>query len=125
MVQLRSSSYGGIYDVFAHWRRYGRADQGHCGNFGLDNTTTSRHTRQFLQLAEQEGQVVSAAEDLPKSLSPYQRIRPALVYLTQFNAATLEKRLHISGVSQRTGSTQKNQPAAEGRCKPFRRCRLI
>ena len=55
------------------------------GIFGLDNTTTSRHTRQFLQLAEQEGQVVSAAEDLPKAF-----------LLTQFNAATLEKRLHIS-----------------------------
>ena len=37
------------------------------GIFDLDNTTTSRHTRQFLQLAEQEGQVVSAAEDLPKA----------------------------------------------------------
>ena len=42
------------------------------GIFGLDNTTTSRHTRQFLQLAEQERSGGPA-----KSLSPYQRIRPA------------------------------------------------
>ena len=66
------------------------------GIFGLDNTTTSRHTRQFLQLAEQEGQVVSAAEDLPKAFLLTSEYGLPRVYLTQFNAATLEKRLHIS-----------------------------
>ena len=66
------------------------------GIFGLDNTTTSRHTRQFLQLAEQEGQVVSAAEDLPKAFLLTSKYGLPRVYLTQFNAATLEKRLHIS-----------------------------
>ena len=64
------------------------------GIFGLDNT--SRHTRQFLQLAEQEGQVVSAAEDLPKAFLLTSEYGLPRVYLTQFNAATLEKRLHIS-----------------------------
>ena len=66
------------------------------GIFDLDNTTTSRHTRQFLQLAEQEGQVVSAAEDLPKAFLLTSGHGLPRVYLTQFNAATLEKRLHIS-----------------------------
>ena len=66
------------------------------GIFGLDNTTTSRHTRQFLQLAEQEGQVVSAAEDLPKAFLLTSEYGLPRVYLTQFNAATLEKRLHSS-----------------------------
>ena len=66
------------------------------GIFDLDNTTTSRHTRQFLQLAEQEGQVVSAAEDLPKAVLLTSEYGLPRVYLTQFNAATLEKRLHIS-----------------------------
>ena len=80
------------------------------GIFDLDNTTTSRHTRQFLQLAEQEGQVVSAAEDLPK----------AFLLTSEWKSGCTSR-----SVSQRTGSTQKNQPAAEGRCKPFRRCRLI
>ena len=66
------------------------------GIFDLDNTTTSRHTRQFLQLAEQEGQVVSAAEDLPKAFLLTSEYGLHRVSLTQFNAATLEKRLHIS-----------------------------
>ena len=66
------------------------------GIFDLDNTTTSRHTRQFLQLAEQEGQVVSAAEDLPKAFLLTSEYGLPRVDLTQFNAATLEKRLHIS-----------------------------
>ena len=66
------------------------------GIFGLDNTPTSRRTRQFLQLAEQEGQVVSAAEDLPKAFLLTSEYGLPRVYLTQFNAATLEKRLHIS-----------------------------
>ena len=60
------------------------------GIFGLDNTTTSRHTRQFLQLAEQEGQVVSAAEDLPKAFLLTSEYGLPRVYLTQFNAAPLE-----------------------------------
>ncbi len=70
------------------------------GIFDMDNTTTSKHTRQFLQMAEQDGQVVSAAEDLPKAFiltSEYGMFR---VYLTQFSAATLEKRLEALGKSQ-------------------------
>ena len=66
------------------------------GIFGMDNSTSSRHTRLFLQLAEQEGQVVSAAEDLPKAFLLTSEYGLPRVYLTQFNAATLEKRLHIS-----------------------------
>ena len=63
------------------------------GIFDLDNTTVSKHTRQFLQRAEQEGQVISAAEDLPKAFVLTSEYGLPRVYLTQFNAATLEKRL--------------------------------
>lgn len=63
------------------------------GIFDLDNTTTSRHTRAFLRLAEQEGQVVSVAEDLPKAFVLTVEYGLPRVYLTQFSAATLEKRL--------------------------------
>ena len=37
------------------------------GIFDLDNTTSSRVTRDFLARAQQAGQVVSVGEDLPKS----------------------------------------------------------
>lgn len=67
------------------------------GIFDLDNTTTSQRTRQFLQSAEQEGQVVSASEDLPKAFLLTSEYGLPRVYLTQFNAATLEKRLQAAG----------------------------
>ena len=35
--------------------------------FDLDNTSASHLTRRFLERAEQAGQVVNVAEDLPKS----------------------------------------------------------
>ena len=62
------------------------------GIFDLDNTSTSRRTREFLEKAEQEGMVVPC-DDLPKSFvltSEYGMVR---IYLTALSAATLEKRM--------------------------------
>ena len=62
------------------------------GIFDLDNTSTSRRTREFLEKAEREGQVVPC-DDLPKSFvltSEYGMVR---IYLTALSAATLEKRM--------------------------------
>ncbi len=62
------------------------------GIFDLDNTSTSKRTREFLEKAEKEGQVVPC-DDLPKSYiltSEYGMIR---IYLTALSAATLEKRM--------------------------------
>lgn len=63
------------------------------GIFDLDNTTTSKRTREFLNRAEQEGQVVSAGDDLPKAFILTSEYGLPRVYLTQLSAATLEKRL--------------------------------
>ena len=65
------------------------------GIFDLDQTTTSQITRRFLQQAEREGQVVSTAEDLPKTFLLTSEYGLPRVYLTQWNAATLEKRLGV------------------------------
>ena len=62
------------------------------GIFDLDNTTTSPKTREFLALAEQEGQVVPC-DDLPKSFLLTAEYGMNRVYLTPFNASTLEKRM--------------------------------
>ncbi len=62
------------------------------GIFDLDNTSTSKRTRQFLAAAEQEGQVVPC-DDLPKSFILTQEYGMNRVYLTSLNAATLEKRI--------------------------------
>ena len=68
-------------------------DSSIIGIFDLDNTTCSKHTRNFLARAEQEGRVVTVAEDLPKSFLLTSEYGLEQVPLCQFNAATLEKRL--------------------------------
>ena len=63
------------------------------GIFDLDNTTCSKHTRKFLSEAEKNGEVVTATEDIPKSFLLTSEYGMDRVYLCQFNAATLEKRM--------------------------------
>ena len=62
------------------------------GIFDLDNTTTSKRTRQFLEKAEQEGRVVPC-DDLPKSYVVTVEYGLERVYLTALRAKTLEKRI--------------------------------
>ena len=62
------------------------------GIFDMDNTSTSRRTREFLSQAEKEGQVVPC-DDLPKSYVLTAEYGFDRVYLTALSAATLEKRL--------------------------------
>ena len=68
------------------------------GIFDLDNTSTSRHTRRFLDGAEKEGMVQSACEDIPRSFvvcdHPYHR---QIIYLSQLNSQTLLKRAQGKG----------------------------
>ena len=62
------------------------------GIFDLDNTSTSKRTRLFLEKAEREGQVVPC-DDLPKSFVLTQEYGMTRVYLTSLSASTLEKRM--------------------------------
>lgn len=62
------------------------------GIFDLDNTTTSRRTREFLEQAEQDGLVVPC-DDLPKSFVLTQEYSMIRIYLTSLSTATLEKRM--------------------------------
>ena len=62
------------------------------GIFDLDNTTTSKRTRVFLEKAEREGLVVPC-DDLPKSFILTAEYGLTKVYLTALSAATLEKRM--------------------------------
>ena len=61
------------------------------GIFDMDNPTTSRRTREFLNNAEREGQVVPC-DDLPKSFIVTAEYGMDRVYLTSLNTGTLEKR---------------------------------
>ena len=62
------------------------------GIFDLDNTSTSKRTRAFLERAEREGQVVPC-DDLPKSFVLTQEYGMTRIYLTSLSASTLEKRM--------------------------------
>ena len=62
------------------------------GIFDMDNTSTSKRTREFLTKAEQEGQVIPC-DDLPKSFLLTAEYGLNRVHLTSLSSATLEKRL--------------------------------
>ena len=62
------------------------------GIFDLDNTSTSKRTREFLDRAEENGEVVPC-DDLPKSFVLTAEYGFNRVHLTSLNAYTLEKRL--------------------------------
>ncbi len=60
--------------------------------FDLDITSQSHLTRKYLAAAEKRGEVVNAAEDIPKSFLVRAEGGRHTVYLSQMNAATLLKR---------------------------------
>ena len=68
------------------------------GIFDLDNTSTSKITREFLNTAEQDSVVQTACEDIPQSFvvcdHPYHR---QIIYISQLNSQTLLKRAQGKG----------------------------
>ena len=62
------------------------------GIFDMDNTSTSKRTREFLSRAEQEGEVIPC-DDLPKAFVLTAEYGLSRVHLTALSSATLEKRL--------------------------------
>jgi hypothetical protein len=62
------------------------------GIFDLDITSQSHLTRKFLSMVDKAGQVVNAAEDLPKSFVLCGMKGKTRVYLSQMACATLLKR---------------------------------
>ena len=63
------------------------------GIFDLDNTSYSKHTRNFLSHAEENGQVIPVSQDLPKSFLLSREYGMDHVYLLQFSSGTMEKRM--------------------------------
>lgn len=63
------------------------------GIFDLDKASCGKRAQEFLNRAEEDGVVLDVSGDLPKSFlvcdHPYHR---QIVYLSQLNPATLQKR---------------------------------
>ena len=67
-------------------------DSSVIGIFDMDNTSTSKRTKDFLRQAERKGQVVPC-DDLPKAFLLTAEYGLNRVYLTTLSSQTLEKRL--------------------------------
>ena len=65
------------------------------GVFDMDNTTSSRITRDFLKQAELNKMVVTAVDELPKSFVVCSDATGIKVYLSQLSPQTLLKRSEI------------------------------
>lgn len=62
------------------------------GIFDLDICSQSHLTRKYLTMAEKAGQVINAAEDIPKSFVVCSYENNKKVYLSQMAASTLLRR---------------------------------
>ena len=60
--------------------------------FDLDNSSQSHITRKYLAAAEKAGEVINAAEDIPKSFVVCAGKEGRRLYLSQMAPATLLKR---------------------------------
>ena len=67
-------------------------DRSIVGIFDMDNTTTSARTREFLNAAEQAGDVIPS-DELPKTFIVTCEYGFHRVHLTGYSTSTLEKRL--------------------------------
>ena len=67
------------------------------GIFDLDKCSYSKRPREYLSAADKEGVVLDISGDIPKSFvvcdHPY---HPQIVYLSQLNSTTLQKRVESS-----------------------------
>lgn len=63
------------------------------GVFDLDNSTVSKHTKQFLARAQKERRVVNVSMELPKSFVVCEETGEETVYLSQMSPATLLRRM--------------------------------
>ncbi len=65
------------------------------GIFDLENTTVSKHTREFLKIQEKRKEVINASYELPKSFVLTSKNNKNKVYISQISPLTLSKRLGI------------------------------
>ncbi len=66
------------------------------GIFDLENTTVSKHTRDFLNKSEKRKEVINVSYELPKSFILTSKKNKNKVYISQISPTTLNKRLGIN-----------------------------
>lgn len=66
--------------------------EGIIGIFDIENTSVSKHTKEFLASAGKSGQVKNVSYDMPKSFIVCSEKKVKTVYISPISAATLKKR---------------------------------
>ena len=67
------------------------------GVFDIENTSISKHTKDFLAFAEKEKRVINVSFEMPKSYIVCKNSEGTdIVYISQISAATLRKRASIN-----------------------------
>ena len=64
------------------------------GIFDIENTSVSKHTKDFLASSEKKGRIINVSYEMPKSFivcNENKNIREK-VYISQISASTLKKR---------------------------------
>ena len=64
--------------------------------FDMDNMTIAKHSREFLRRAEENGAVVTVAEDVPKSVVLCRENHSNKVYITNISSKALAGRANRS-----------------------------
>lgn len=67
--------------------------------FDMDNTTISKHSRNFLTAAQKNGQVVDITDDLPKSYIVASDGTNVKVYISSVSSKTLYKRWNMKNLA--------------------------
>ncbi len=62
------------------------------GVFDIENTSVSKHTKEFLAAAENNRNVVNVSYDMPKSFTVCEENGKKKVYISPISTATLKKR---------------------------------
>lgn len=68
--------------------------------FDMDNTTVSKHTRQFLKNGEVNGLVVNVSDELPRSFIIAKSGSDTKIYISPISSATLQKRAEEDGIGE-------------------------
>ena len=63
------------------------------GIFDMDTSTVSKNTRDYLNKAEKNGEVVNVSYELPRSFVVCREAEKNIVYISQLSTKTLMKRI--------------------------------
>lgn len=70
--------------------------------FDMDTVTTSKDSREFIKIAEEEGFISTIAEELPKTFVITEINKKSKIYLTPISSITLLKRSeYIKNISKK------------------------